>query len=105
MLVKSRPELDVRLLIWKSPLLIAASQGFFPHRAHSWFRKRMVEFRLDPPPRHRRLPSPEGGHHRRRRGLLRRRRHLGRPLGFCEHLDQDPRRCMPSGLIAPPGTR
>ena len=33
MLVKNRPELDVRLLIWKSPLLIAASQGFYPHRA------------------------------------------------------------------------
>ena len=47
MMVKARPELDVRLLIWKSPLVIAASQGFFPHRAQSWFRKRMVELRLD----------------------------------------------------------
>ena len=43
------PELDVRLLIWKSPLVIAASQGFFPQRAQQWFRKRMVEFRLDQP--------------------------------------------------------
>ena len=82
MLVKSRPELDVRLLIWKSPLLIAASQGFYPHRAQGWFRKRMVEFRLDPPRPDRRLPPPEGRHHRRRRGLLRRRRHLDRPLGL-----------------------
>ena len=50
MLVKARPELDVRLLIWNSPIVIAASQGFYPHRAQGWFRKRMVEFRLDPPP-------------------------------------------------------
>ena len=49
MLVKKKPDLDVRLLIWKSPLLIAASQGFYPHRAQRWFRKRMVEFRLDSP--------------------------------------------------------
>ncbi|RYG08897.1 MAG: phospholipase, partial [Caulobacteraceae bacterium] len=49
MMVKKKPDLDVRLLIWKSPLLIAASQGFYPHRAQRWFRKRMVEFRLDSP--------------------------------------------------------
>jgi phospholipase D1/2 len=49
MMVKSRPDLDVRLLIWNSPILIAASQGFFPHRAQRWFRKRFVEFRLDRP--------------------------------------------------------
>lgn len=49
MLVRHRPDLDIRLLIWKSPLLIAASQGFYPHRAQGWFRKRMVEFRLDKP--------------------------------------------------------
>lgn len=49
LLVKTRPDLDIRLLIWKSPLLIAATQGFYPHRAMNWFRKRMVEFRLDQP--------------------------------------------------------
>src|SRR5690606_33212221 len=27
-LVRQKPDLDVRLLIWRSPLLIAASQGF-----------------------------------------------------------------------------
>ena len=29
----SRPELDIRLLIWKSALPISASQDFFPHKA------------------------------------------------------------------------
>src|SRR5206468_7253462 len=29
----ARPELDVRLLIWKSALPISASQEFFPHKA------------------------------------------------------------------------
>jgi phosphatidylserine/phosphatidylglycerophosphate/cardiolipin synthase-like enzyme len=101
MLVKSRPELDVRLLIWKSPLFIAASQGFFPQRAQQWFRKRMVEFRLDPP------PAPGACHHQK--VVI-----IDDAVAFCgggdisvdrwdscEHLDDDPRRCMPSGLIAP----
>ncbi|MDQ8028547.1 MAG: phospholipase D-like domain-containing protein [Brevundimonas sp.] len=101
MMVKSRPELDVRLLIWKSPLVIAASQGFFPHRAQNWFRKRMVEFRLDPP------PAPGACHHQK--VVI-----IDDKVAFCgggdvsvdrwdcdEHLDGDPRRCMPSGLIAP----
>ena len=101
MLVKSRPELDVRLLIWKSPLVIAASQGFFPQRAQQWFRKRMVEFRLDPP------PAPGACHHQK--VVI-----IDDAVAFCgggdisvdrwdssEHLDGDPRRCMPSGLIAP----
>jgi hypothetical protein len=78
---KSRPELDVRLLIWKSPLLIAASQGFYPHKAQRWFRKRMVEFRLDSPGpigacHHQKVvviddPSPSAG-----------RRRLGGSLGL-----------------------
>lgn len=102
MLVKSRPQLDVRLLIWKSPLVIAASQGFFPQRAQAWFRKRMVEFRLDPP------PAPGACHHQK--VVI-----IDDAVAFVgggdisvdrwdcdEHLDGDPRRCLPSGLIAPP---
>jgi len=46
-LAKSRPELDVRLLIWRSALGIAAQQEFFPHRARAWFRDTPVKFRLD----------------------------------------------------------
>ena len=101
-MVKSRPDLDIRLLIWKSPLLIAASQGFFPQRAHAWFRKRMVEFRLDSP------GVPGACHHQK--AVI-----IDDAVAFCgggdisvdrwdshEHLDGDPRRCLPNGLIPPP---
>ena len=102
LLVKQKPDLDVRLLIWKSPLLIAASQGFYPHRAQRWFRKRMVEFRLD-------QPGPIGACHHQKAVII------DDKVAFCgggdiatdrwdsaEHHDDDPRRCQPSGLIAPP---
>lgn len=102
LLVKSRPDLDVRLLIWKSPLLIAATQGFFPQRAQAWFRKRMVEFRLD-------QPTALGACHHQKVVVI------DDAVAFCgggdisvdrwdsaEHLDDDPRRCLPSGLLAPP---
>jgi len=102
MLVKANPDLDVRLLIWKSPLLIAASQGFYPHKAQVWFRKRLVEFRLDPPP-------VFGACHHQKVVII------DDAVAFCgggdiatdrwdteEHLDGDPRRCQPSGLIPPP---
>jgi len=99
MLVKRKPDLDVRLLIWKSPLLIAASQGFYPHKAQRWFRKRMVEFRLD-------SPGPIGACHHQKVVVIDDR------IAFCgggdvstdrwdsaEHLDHDPRRALPNGLI------
>ena len=99
MMVKKKPDLDVRLLIWKSPLLIAASQGFYPHKAQRWFRKRMVEFRLD-------SPGPIGACHHQKVVVI------DDKVAFCgggdistdrwdsdEHLDGDPRRALPSGLI------
>jgi phosphatidylserine/phosphatidylglycerophosphate/cardiolipin synthase-like enzyme len=43
----ARPELDVRLLIWRSALPIAAQQEFFPHRARAFFKNTPVKFRLD----------------------------------------------------------
>ena len=102
MMVKTRPELDVRLLIWKSPLLIAASQGFYPHKAQAWFRKRMVEFRLD-------TPGPIGACHHQKAIII------DDAVAFCgggdisvdrwdsdRHLDDDPRRFQPSGVISPP---
>jgi len=46
-LSRTRPELDIRLLIWKSALPIAATQEFFPHRARRWFEDSRIEFRLD----------------------------------------------------------
>lgn len=102
MLVRTRPELDVRLLIWHSPLLIAASQGFYPHKAQRWFRKRMVEFRLD-------QPGPLGACHHQKVVII------DDKVAFCgggdistdrwdteQHQDDDPRRCMPSGIISAP---
>lgn len=46
-LSRARPDLDIRLLIWKSALPIAASQEFFPHKARKWFEGTGVHFRLD----------------------------------------------------------
>lgn len=102
LMVKTRPDLDIRLLIWKSPLVIAASQGFYPHRAQRWFRKRLVEFRLD-------QPGPMGACHHQKVIII------DDQVAFCgggdiavdrwdsaDHLDADPRRCLPSGLIPPP---
>ena len=44
---RAHPEVDVRLLIWKSSLPIAATQNFFPHWAQVCFRGSPVSFRLD----------------------------------------------------------
>jgi len=46
-LATANPALDVRLLAWRSALPIAATQGFFPHRAKVWFRDSPVRFELD----------------------------------------------------------
>jgi len=42
-----KPELDIRLLVWKSALPVAATQNFFPHRARACFKGSRVRFRLD----------------------------------------------------------
>lgn len=46
-LARDRPGLDVRVLIWKSALPVAASQHFFPHRARRCFEGTPVKFALD----------------------------------------------------------
>ena len=43
----SRPELDVRVLCWKSPMPIAATQDFFPLKARKCFAGTPVKFVLD----------------------------------------------------------
>jgi len=101
-MVRQNPDLDVRLLIWRSPILIAASQGFYPHRAQAWFRKRLVELHLD-------SPGPIGACHHQKVVLI------DEAVAFVgggdiatdrwdtpEHLDGDARRAMPGGRIAPP---
>ena len=46
-LSERKPELDIRLLVWKSALPVAATQNFFPHRARECFKGSRVHFRLD----------------------------------------------------------
>jgi phosphatidylserine/phosphatidylglycerophosphate/cardiolipin synthase-like enzyme len=43
----AKPDLDIRLLIWKSALPIAATQNYFPHKARVCFEHSNVQFRLD----------------------------------------------------------
>lgn len=101
-LVRQNPGLDVKLLIWRSPLPIAWSQDFFPMRAGAWFKKQAIDFRLD-------RARPIGACHHQKVVVI------DDKLAFCgggdisvdrwdtaEHLDQDPRRCTPTGLICQP---
>jgi phosphatidylserine/phosphatidylglycerophosphate/cardiolipin synthase-like enzyme len=43
----ARPDLEIKLLIWKSALPVSATQEFFPHRARAWFKNTRVQFELD----------------------------------------------------------
>ncbi|HEY3694684.1 phospholipase D-like domain-containing protein [Phenylobacterium sp.] len=101
-LAAARPELDVRLLIWKSALPIAASQEFFPHKARRWFEGTPVKFRLDD-------AVPFGACHHQKVLVVDDR------LAFCgggdisvdrwdtpAHLDADRRRIMPRHDFHPP---
>lgn len=96
-LADRRPELDVRVLIWKSALPISASQDFFPHRARPWFRGSPVRFRLD-------ASVPYGACHHQKVLVV------DDLVAFCggadfgpdrwdtpAHLDEDPRRIRPGG--------
>lgn len=87
-----RPELDVRVLCWKSPLLIAATQRFFPLKARKCFADTPVKFVLDG-------SLPTGASHHQKVIIV------DDVLAFCgggdigpdrwdtpDHLDDDPRR-------------
>lgn len=91
----ARPELDIRLLIWKSALPVSASQQFFPHKARRWFEGTKIKFRLDD-------QVPFGACHHQKVLVIDDR------LAFCGggdiavdrwdtpgHLEHDPRRIMP----------
>ncbi|MFC3069226.1 phospholipase D-like domain-containing protein [Phenylobacterium soli] len=94
-LAAERPELDIRLLIWKSALPISASQEFFPHKARRYFRHTPIHFVLDD-------AVPFGACHHQKVLVIDDR------LAFCgggdisvdrwdspAHLDDDRRRLMP----------
>lgn len=44
---EARPDLDIRILCWNSPVAVAASQRFFPWRSRRFFADTRVDFRLD----------------------------------------------------------
>ena len=92
-----RPELDIRILCWKSSLPIAATQNFFPHRARKCFNGTPVRFVLD-------STVPLGACHHQKMIVI------DDMIGFCgggdigpdrwdtpEHLDDDPRRHKTEG--------
>lgn len=95
-IAERRPEVDIRLLIWRSALPISASQEFFPHRARSWFAGTRVRFLLDD-------QVPFGACHHQKVLVIDDR------IAFCggadisvdrwdtpSHLDDEPRRIMPA---------
>jgi phosphatidylserine/phosphatidylglycerophosphate/cardiolipin synthase-like enzyme len=101
-LVRENPALDVRLLIWRSPLPIAWSQDFFPLRARAWFRRQPIDFRLD-------RARPIGACHHQKVVVI------DDAVAFCGggdisvdrwdtalHLDDEPLRRTPTGLPYPP---
>jgi phosphatidylserine/phosphatidylglycerophosphate/cardiolipin synthase-like enzyme len=94
-LAHARPELDIRLLIWRSAFPVAASQEFFPHKARRWFKGSPIRFRLDD-------QVPLGACHHQKAVIIDDR------LAFCGggdisvdrwdtpgHLEDDRRRIMP----------
>jgi phosphatidylserine/phosphatidylglycerophosphate/cardiolipin synthase-like enzyme len=101
-LVRERPELEVRLLIWRQPLPLAWSNDFYPQRAFRWFKRNRIDFRLD-------RARPAGACHHQKLVVV------DESLAFCgggdisvdrwdtaEHADADPRRSTPTGWICPP---
>jgi phosphatidylserine/phosphatidylglycerophosphate/cardiolipin synthase-like enzyme len=101
-LVRLRPDLDIRVLIWKSALPIAASQEFFPHRARAWFADTPIHFRLDD-------QTPLAGCHHQKVVVI------DDAVAFCggadfgvdrwdspAHLDTDARRFDPTYSAHPP---
>jgi phosphatidylserine/phosphatidylglycerophosphate/cardiolipin synthase-like enzyme len=94
-LAEARPELDVRLLIWKSAFPISASQEFFPHRARKRFRGSRVKFRLDD-------GVPFGACHHQKVLVIDDKLAISGGADICvdrwdtpAHLDDEPRRIMP----------
>lgn len=97
-----RPEVDVRLLIWKSALPISATQDFFPHKARKWFRNTPVKFALDD-------QVPMGACHHQKAVIIDDRLAFvgGGDIAVDRwdtpgHLEQDMRRIMPDQDYHPP---
>lgn len=101
-LANSRPGLDVRILIWNMALPMAAKSGFVPQRTALWFRNTPVQFRLD-------RTAPIGACHHQKILVVDDAVAFSGSGDFAaerwdtkRHLDQDPRRRLPSGEKYPP---
>ncbi len=101
-LSRARPQLDIRILIWKSALPISASQQFFPHRARGWFKGTGVKFRLD-------ATVPLGACHHQKLAVVDDRLAICASGDLCvdrwdttRHRDHEPRRIMPDQARHPP---
>lgn len=94
-LCRGRPELDVRILVWKSPLGIPGHEDIRGHRANRWFARTPVKFREA-------HDVPFGASHHQKIVVIDDR------LAFCgggdivtnrwdtqAHMDADPRRILP----------
>ena len=97
----ANPQLHIEVLIWDMALVISATRGFYPQRAREWFEDG-VHFRLD-------RCHPCGACHHQKLVVVDDR------LAFCSgsdlapnrwddmrHLDDEPRRQLPSGKPYPP---
>ena len=92
-----RPELEIRLLIWKAAPVISAPQAFFPQRSPRYFKNSRVRIHLD-------NSVPFGASHHQKILVI------DDKIAFCgggdfstgrwdspAHLDREPRRRKPSG--------
>lgn len=91
-LTTERPELEVRILCWKSAVLVSATQDFFPHRAKRCFKDTPVQFHLD-------ATVPFGACHHQKVIVVDGQVAFTGSSDFCpdrwdtsEHRDADPRR-------------
>ena len=91
-LTEARPELEVRILCWKSAVMISATQDFFPHRAKRCFKGTGVQFLLD-------ATVPFGGCHHQKVIVIDGQIAFSGSSDFCpdrwdtsQHLDADTRR-------------
>jgi phosphatidylserine/phosphatidylglycerophosphate/cardiolipin synthase-like enzyme len=101
-LTHSRPDLDVRLLVWKSAFSTTGVHPFLRHRAKTWFARTSVRFREDG-------DVPFGACHHQKVVVIDDR------VAFCgggdlvtnrwdtpAHLQVDPRRLLPHHRLHPP---
>jgi phosphatidylserine/phosphatidylglycerophosphate/cardiolipin synthase-like enzyme len=95
------PALDVRILTWDMPFPIAASQLFGPQRGAAFFAGSRVKYQLD-------NTLPDSACHHQKVVIIDGAAALlsGGDIGVdrwdtCEHLDNDPRRRLPTGRHYP----